>query len=71
MDARRAAVLVGMIAVSILVGAAATALLMALGHGLLSALLWGYVGGGMLAMLLMAVRMVLCDRQKAAQGREF
>lgn len=62
--------LVGMIAISIVVGFVLTGLLWAAGFGLLSALLWGYVGGGILTMAAMAIRMVVCDRLAARSQSE-
>lgn len=50
-----------MILLSTIAGAASTGLLLLLGHGLGSALLFGYVCGGVLTMILLSVRMVICE----------
>lgn len=50
-----------MIALAALSGFVWTGLLLVLGHGLFRSVLWGYVCGGMLTMVIMALRMVICD----------
>jgi len=50
-----------MILLSTIAGVASTGLLLVLGHGLGSALLFGYVCGGVLTMILLSLRMVICD----------
>lgn len=54
--------MIGVIAISILTGGAAAAILLLLGLGLGWAFLLGYVGGGMLTMVLGAIWIAICDR---------
>jgi hypothetical protein len=50
-----------MIVLSTFAGAISAVLLLVMGHSLGQALLWGYVGGGMVTLLVLAAKMVVCE----------
>ncbi|MDM7458615.1 MAG: hypothetical protein P3W94_004530 [Paracoccus sp. (in: a-proteobacteria)] len=64
--------MIGVIAISILTGGAAAAILLLLGLGLGWSFLLGYVGGGMLTMILGAIWIAFSDRSdRRGSARSF
>ncbi|CAM3212264.1 hypothetical protein PANO111632_08280 [Paracoccus nototheniae] len=61
--------LIGMLGISVVVSLASTLVLVMNGYGLPAAFLYGYVGGGVASMVVLATARVLCDRLSQRTGR--